>query len=119
MTMFLIGIIFLIFTYLQTYTPLGGLLVKPSSNTLVLPPFGVAQLLLLDHVCMFAEKCFTCTKVLYTSTIEAAILETGINWFLGKVQSSISEVVTVLNTVVHALSKHRSRFQSELMSWRS
>ena len=51
---------------------------------------------------MFAEKCFTYSKVLYISTIEAAILETGVHWFLGKVQSSMREVVTILNTVVHA-----------------
>ena len=50
---------------------------------------------------MFAHKCFTYSKVLYTSAIEAAILETGIHWFLGKVQSSMREVATILNTVVH------------------
>ena len=51
---------------------------------------------------MFADKCFTYSKDLYTSTIEAAILETGIHWFSEEVQKEMRKVATILNTVVHA-----------------
>jgi hypothetical protein len=40
-------------------------------------------------------------KVLYTSTVERAFLETGTAWFLQKVQSSI-KVSTAPNISLHA-----------------